>query len=94
MFTPPESFAVVFADDAVFERIRPVMDCYAKASTLIGPVGSGQLAKMVNQICIAGLVQGLSEGLHFAEKAGLDGRAVIDVIGGRRHVDNVPGRDF
>jgi len=69
-------------DEADFERARPVIDCYARAVTLIGPSGAGQLTKMVNQICIAGLLQGLSEGLHFAEKAGLDGRAVIDVIGG------------
>ncbi|MDH5748707.1 MAG: NAD(P)-dependent oxidoreductase [Rhodospirillales bacterium] len=56
------------------------MDAYAKAVTLLGPVGSGQLAKMVNQICIAGLVQGLSEGLNFAMKAGLDAKQVVDVI--------------
>ncbi|MCP4278254.1 MAG: NAD(P)-dependent oxidoreductase, partial [Gammaproteobacteria bacterium] len=53
---------------------------YAKAVTLMGPVGSGQLTKMVNQICIAGLVQGLSEGLNFAQKAGLDAAKVVDVI--------------
>ena len=52
---------MVGGDEAVFERARPVMDAYAKALTLIGPVGSGQLAKMVNQVCIAGIVQGLSE---------------------------------
>ena len=63
-----------------FERARPVMDCYAKAVTLIGPVGAGQLAKMVNQICIAGVVQGLAEGLHFAKKAGLDAAVVIESI--------------
>lgn len=62
------------------ERARPVIDCYAKAVTHIGPVGSGQLAKMVNQICIAGVVQGLSEALHFAEKAGLDPAKVIASI--------------
>ncbi len=66
------------ADD--FERSAPVIDCYAKAITHIGPVGSGQLAKMVNQICIAGVVQGLAEGLHFAKKAGLDPAVVIDSI--------------
>jgi len=65
---------------AGFERALPVMHCYAKAITLIGPVGSGQLAKMVNQICIAGVVQGLSEGLHFAKKAGLDSAKVIEAI--------------
>ena len=56
------------------------MSCYAKATTRIGPVGSGQLAKMVNQICIAGVVQGLSEGLHFAQCAGLDPAVVIESI--------------
>jgi 3-hydroxyisobutyrate dehydrogenase-like beta-hydroxyacid dehydrogenase len=65
---------------ADFERAAPVMDCYAKAITHIGPVGAGQLAKMVNQICIAGVVQGLAEGLHFAKKAGLDPAIVIDSI--------------
>jgi len=63
-----------------FERALPVMDCYAKAITHIGPVGSGQMAKMVNQICIAGIVQGLAEGLHFAKKAGLDPALVIESI--------------
>ncbi len=67
-------------DSAVFERARPVMDCYAKAITLIGRVGSGQLAKMVNQICIAGVVQGLSEALHFAQRADLDTAKVIEAI--------------
>jgi 3-hydroxyisobutyrate dehydrogenase-like beta-hydroxyacid dehydrogenase len=71
---------MVGGDGSVFDRALPVMDCYAKAMTLIGPVGSGQLAKMVNQICIAGIVQGLAEGLHFADKAGLDAAAVIDSI--------------
>jgi 2-hydroxy-3-oxopropionate reductase len=63
-----------------FERAAPVMDCYSKAMTHIGPVGTGQLAKMVNQICIAGVVQGLAEGLHFAKKAGLDPAIVIESI--------------
>jgi 3-hydroxyisobutyrate dehydrogenase-like beta-hydroxyacid dehydrogenase len=63
-----------------FERAAPVIDCYAKAITHIGPVGAGQLAKMVNQICIAGVVQGLAEGLHFAKKAGLDPAVVIESI--------------
>lgn len=71
---------MVGGDSDVFARARAVMDCYAKAITLIGPVGSGQLAKMVNQICIAGIVQGLAEGLHFADKAGLDTAAVIESI--------------
>jgi len=64
----------------VFARVAPVLDCYAKASTLIGPAGSGQLAKMVNQICIAGVVQGLAEGLHFAKRANLDVSSVIGAI--------------
>jgi 3-hydroxyisobutyrate dehydrogenase-like beta-hydroxyacid dehydrogenase len=63
-----------------FERAKPVMDSYARAVTLMGPAGAGQLTKMVNQICIAGLVQGLSEGIAFAEKAGLDANLVLDVI--------------
>ena len=71
---------MVGADGDVFERVRPVMDAYSKAVTLIGPVGSGQLAKMVNQICIAGVLQGLAEGLHFASRAGLDAARVIDAI--------------
>ncbi|MBT8084321.1 MAG: NAD(P)-dependent oxidoreductase [Woeseia sp.] len=71
---------MVGGDRDIFDRVLPVMDCYAKACTLIGPVGSGQLAKMVNQICIAGVVQGLSEGLHFASRAGLDVEKVIGAI--------------
>lgn len=67
-------------DPVAYERAEPIIAVYAKACSLLGPSGAGQLTKMVNQICIAGLVQGLSEGLHFAQKAGLDGRAVIDVI--------------
>jgi len=63
-----------------FDEAQPVMDCYAQAVTLLGSVGSGQLCKMVNQICIAGLVQGLSEGINFGTKAGLDMTKVIDVI--------------
>lgn len=64
-----------------FERARPVMDAYSQAVTLLGPPGSGQLCKMVNQICIAGLIQGLSEGINFGMKAGLDMEKVVDVIG-------------
>ena len=64
-----------------FAAAEPVMDCYAKAVRRMGGVGAGQLTKMVNQVCIAGVLQGLSEGLHFAEKAGLDVDAVVDVIG-------------
>ncbi|MDI6838005.1 MAG: NAD(P)-dependent oxidoreductase, partial [Rhizobiaceae bacterium] len=60
-------------DEAVFERARPVIDAYARMVGLMGPAGAGQLTKMVNQICIAGLVQGLAEGLNFAQRAGLDG---------------------
>jgi len=63
-----------------FERAKPVMDSYGRAVTLMGPAGAGQLTKMVNQITIAGLVQGLSEGIAFAEKAGLDADLVLDVI--------------
>jgi len=63
-----------------FEKAKPVMDSYARAVTLLGPAGAGQLTKMVNQICIAGLVQALSEGIAFAEKAGLDADLVLDVI--------------
>ena len=71
---------MVGGDLAIFERAAPVMDSYAKAVTRIGDVGSGQLAKMVNQICIAGIVQGLAEGLHFAKRAGLDPSIVIAAI--------------
>ena len=67
-------------NEEIFEKAKPVMESFAQAVTLMGPVGAGQLTKMVNQICIAGLVQGLSEGLYFAEKAGLDQHKVIDVI--------------
>ena len=67
-------------DQDVFDRAQPVIDCYARAVTLLGPAGSGQLTKMVNQICIAGLVQGLSEGMNFGARAGLDMEKVIDVI--------------
>ncbi len=63
-----------------YARAEPVIAAYARACRLMGTVGAGQLTKMVNQICIAGLVQGLSEGLAFAQKAGLDGKAVVDVI--------------
>ncbi|MBT0956935.1 NAD(P)-dependent oxidoreductase [Alphaproteobacteria bacterium KMM 3653] len=69
-------------DQAAYDKAEPVIAAYAKLCRRLGESGAGQLTKMVNQICIAGLVQGLSEGLHFAEKAGLDGRAVVDVIQG------------
>jgi len=71
---------MVGGDADIYERVLPVMQCYAKACTLIGPAGSGQLAKMANQICIAGVVQGLSEALHFVKRAGLDSAAVISAI--------------
>jgi len=69
-------------DQAQFDAAEPIMQAYGRSIKRLGESGAGQLTKMVNQICIAGLVQGLSEGLHFAEKAGLDGRAVVDVIAG------------
>jgi 3-hydroxyisobutyrate dehydrogenase-like beta-hydroxyacid dehydrogenase len=68
-------------DLAPFERVQPVMRAYAKAVTRIGPSGSGQLAKMVNQLCIAGLVQGLAEGIEFGQRAHLDMELVLKVIG-------------
>ncbi|WP_170442299.1 NAD(P)-dependent oxidoreductase [Ruegeria arenilitoris] len=67
-------------DQAAYDRAEPVMQIYAKICRRIGDSGAGQMTKMCNQIAIAGLVQGLSEALHFAEKAGLDGRAVVEVI--------------
>ena len=67
-------------EKAAFDRAKPVMDSYGRAVTLLGPAGSGQLTKMVNQICIAGLVQALSEGIAFAEHAKLDPLLVLDVI--------------
>ncbi len=71
---------MVGGERAVFERVEAAINSYARAVTLLGPSGSGQLCKMVNQICIAGLVQSLAEGLHFAEASGLDAQRVIDVI--------------
>jgi 3-hydroxyisobutyrate dehydrogenase len=68
-------------DDEAFAAVRPVVMAYARACTLLGPSGSGQLAKMVNQVCIAGLVQGLAEALAFGQRAGLDMPQVLDVIG-------------
>lgn len=67
---------------ASYDKAEAIINSYAKLCKRLGDSGAGQLCKMVNQICIAGLVQGLSEGLNFAEKAGLDGRAVVEVIGG------------
>ena len=71
---------MVGGDQAVFDKAKPVIDSYAKMVELMGPAGAGQLTKMVNQICIAGIVQGLSEGIHFAKSAGLDVEKVVDVI--------------
>ena len=68
-------------DAAPFERMRPVAMAFAKAVTLVGGPGAGQLAKMVNQVCIAGLVQGLSEAIAFGQRAGLDMKQVLEVIG-------------
>jgi len=67
-------------DEAPYATAEPFIAAFARSCRLMGPSGAGQLTKMVNQICIAGLMQGLSEGLHFAQKAGLDGEAVVDVI--------------
>ena len=69
-------------DGDVFERVKPLIDNFAKQCMLIGDTGAGQLTKMVNQICIAGLVQGLSEAMNFGAKSGLDMEKVIQVIGG------------
>ena len=66
---------------ATFEKAKPLIAHFAKAVTLLGPPGAGQLTKMVNQICIAGLVQGLSEGIDFGLRAGLDMKQVLEVIG-------------
>ncbi|MEM6667298.1 MAG: NAD(P)-dependent oxidoreductase [Pseudomonadota bacterium] len=71
---------MVGGDPAHFETAQPVIDCFARMIGLMGPVGAGQLTKMVNQICIAGLLQGLSEGIAFGQKAGLDMEKVIEVI--------------
>ncbi len=67
-------------DQAAYDRVEGLIDAFSKSCRLMGDTGAGQLTKMVNQICIAGLVQGLSEGMAFAQKAGLDGKAVVDVI--------------
>lgn len=67
-------------EESVYGRVEPVIEAFAKSCRLMGGTGSGQLTKMVNQICIAGLLQGLAEGMSFAQKAGLDGDAVLDVI--------------
>jgi 3-hydroxyisobutyrate dehydrogenase len=71
---------MVGGEEAVFERARPVIEAYARMVGLMGAVGAGQLTKMINQICIAGVVQGLAEGIHFGKKAGLDIEKVVEVI--------------
>lgn len=67
-------------EESAYQQVSPVLGAYARMQRLMGPVGSGQLTKMVNQVCIAGLLQGLSEALHFAQQAGLDGEAAMAVI--------------
>jgi 3-hydroxyisobutyrate dehydrogenase-like beta-hydroxyacid dehydrogenase len=71
---------MVGGESEPFERTRPLLASYARTAKRLGPAGSGQLAKMVNQICIAGVLEGLAEGLHFAGRAGLDAGAVVEVI--------------
>jgi len=71
---------MVGGEQSAFDKARPVIDAFARMVGLMGPSGAGQLTKMINQICIAGLVQGLSEGIHFGKKAGLDIEKVIEVI--------------
>jgi 3-hydroxyisobutyrate dehydrogenase len=71
---------MVGGTEAAYAAAEPLLACYAKKTLRMGPVGSGQLTKLVNQICIAGLVQALSEGLHFARRAGLDARRAVEVI--------------
>jgi 3-hydroxyisobutyrate dehydrogenase-like beta-hydroxyacid dehydrogenase len=68
-------------EQGAFDAMKPVAMAYSRAVTLVGSSGAGQLAKMVNQVCIAGLVQGLSEGIAFGQKAGLDMKLVLEVIG-------------
>jgi len=71
---------MIGGDPSTYDLAKPVIDCYSRFSKLLGPAGHGQLAKMVNQICIAGVVQGLAEGLNFAMKSGLEGEALIETI--------------
>ena len=71
---------MIGGDQTDYDKASPIIDCYSKKMKLLGKAGSGQLAKMVNQICIAGLVQGLSEGINFGMKAGLNMEDVIEVI--------------
>ena len=95
---------MVGGEPEVYARAEPVLTSYARMQRLMGPVGSGQLTKMVNQICVAGLLQGLSEALHFAECAGLDRKGAMEVISKgaasswqleNRHASMIEGRfDF
>lgn len=71
---------MVGGEQSVFAQAQPVIECYARSAQLMGEVGAGQLTKMVNQICVVGLVQGLSEGIHFAMRSGLDPKAVMQVL--------------
>ena len=71
---------MIGGDPSTYVLAKPVIDCYSRFSKLLGPAGHGQLAKMVNQICISGVVQGLAEGLNFAMKAGLEGEALIETL--------------
>jgi 3-hydroxyisobutyrate dehydrogenase len=71
---------MVGGEQASFDRAKPVIEAYARMIGLMGPAGSGQLTKMINQICIAGVVQGLAEGIHFGKRAGLDIGKVVEVI--------------
>ena len=71
---------MVGGDAGAYQRAEPILECYARMQRLMGDVGSGQLTKMVNQVCIGGLLQGLSEALHFAQSAGLDAEAAMEVI--------------
>lgn len=71
---------MIGGDEKTYDTVEPIINCYAKKTKLLGSVGSGQLTKMVNQICIAGIVQGLSEAINFAEKSGLNADDVIEVI--------------
>lgn len=71
---------MIGGEPSTYDLAKPVIDCYSRFSKLLGPTGHGQLAKMVNQICIAGVVQGLAEGLNFAIKAGLEGEELIETL--------------
>ena len=77
-----ELTVMIGGENAIFEKVKPIMEAYAKKMTLIGGPGKGQVAKMVNQICIAGLVQALSEAISFSEKSGLDTKKVLQAISG------------